>query len=438
MKSKFTWGISSASYQIEGHDESIQSIWDDFAKQEGKTYLHQDGSLACDHVRHFKSDIQLIQELGVDAYRLSLSWPRIQPQQDVFSDTGFAFYRELLSECRRVGLKTTVTLYHWDLPLWLYKKNGGWIARETVHFFADYAKKVFAELDDLVDHWTTLNEPFCSGYLGYEVGYHAPGHQNHQEYLQANHHLLLAHGMVTQYYKSLFDKPISIVLNLSPVSSSMLQEEDRLAIDMWDMLNNRVYLDPLLKGSYPSLYQTHFTKHGFSFDFIQPGDMETIQTPFDQLGVNYYSHAVVKYDSDNFFGFTYEQTTHPKTSMDWDVVPDQLHQLIDRLRKDYKNIPIFIAENGAAYEDQLINNEVNDQSRVNYIASHIQVIQSLSETHNVVGYYVWTLMDNYEWTFGYSKRFGLIHVDFDTLTRTPKNSYKFYQEFLSQQKTDTI
>ena len=433
-KKGFTWGVSSASYQIEGHDPSIQSIWDHFAKQDGKVYLNQDGSVACDHVSRYSEDISMIKKLGVDAYRLSLSWARIQPTKDSFSESGIDFYRQVLQELKRQNIQATVTLYHWDLPLWIYDQNKGWSARETADLFLDYAIHVFDRLDEWVDHWSTLNEPFCSGYLGYEIGFHAPGHQDHQEYIQANHYLLLAHGKAVQYYKQHYVKPISIVLNLSPVSSSMQHPNDKLAIDMMDIIYNRVYLDPLFKGSYPPRYIEHFTNHGYSFDFIQEHDMEIISTPFDQLGVNYYSHTKVQFDSKSFFQLTHETTTLPKTAMGWDVVPDQLYVLIDRVREDYPNIPIFIAENGAAYDDQLEDDTVKDEDRIAYLDGHIKVIESLSLTHNVVGYYVWTLMDNYEWTFGYSKRFGLIHVDFETLKRTPKQSYLYYQLFLEQKK----
>lgn len=424
----FIWGAATAAYQIEGHFDEFETIWDQFSQDENNVYKKHNGRVACNHLHLFEEDVQLLEDLGVDYYRFSISWARIMPKKGEFSQKGIAFYRELLETLKCKGIKANVTMYHWDMPSWIYNENCGWTSRDTVEYFLEYAKFIISELDDLVEVWTTFNEPFCSAFLGYGSGEHAPGHKSIKEYLISSHNILLAHGKVMDYYRKQSNKPIGIVLNLSEVKTANETPNNLKAVSMYDAVLNRLYLDPIFKGSYPIELVEHLKKKDINFDFVQDGDMELISADIDILGINFYTHSMVKYDENADFYYTGEGTTLAKTAMGWDISPEALAMIIKRLRSEYTEVPIYITENGAAFDDELVDGAVHDNDRVDYLKEHTDIILSMKDEYNIKGYYVWSLLDNFEWAFGYSKRFGVVYVDFNTSARYPKDSYYFLKE----------
>lgn len=428
MKKDFIWGVATASYQIEGHFNEFRTIWDNFAEQEGKVFNHENGEVACNHLNMFEEDVKLISELGVDYYRFSISWARIMPKKGVVSEIGLAFYENLLIALEKANIKSNVTMYHWDMPEWVYLENGGWTSEDTIEYFLDYAKIILKRLDKYVDVWSTLNEPYCSSFLGYFSGNHAPGHKNLGDFIKSSHFLLLAHGKVVNYYRDNFNKEIGIVLNLSHVLVNEESVENEIAIRMQDATLNKMYLEPIFKGKYPAELMSYFKDMNVDLSFIKKEDMKIISSSIDILGINYYTHSMVKYNENNEFFVEMDDTDLPKTSMGWDITPDALGEVIKRVRTEYTDLPIYITENGAAFEDEVIDGEVKDSKRIEYINSHIDLVLNMKDEYNVKGYYVWSLLDNFEWAFGYSKRFGIVHVDFETGKRTPKESYQFLKD----------
>ncbi len=430
MSKEFIWGAATASYQIEGHFGEFETIWDTFSLDENNVYKNHNGEVACNHYHMFEEDIELLKGLGVDYYRLSISWARIMPKKGEISEKGLAFYHSLLSSLKKAGIKSNVTMYHWDMPSWIYEENKGWISRETTDYFMEYAKSILERLDDLVDVWTTFNEPYCSAFLGYYTGDHAPGHNSVYEYAKATHNLLLTHGLVMKYYREHYSKPIGIVLNLSHVKTNNPTPNNLKAVSMQDATLNRMYLDPIFKGHYPSEILEYFELVGINVDYIEVGDMALIAQELDIFGINYYTHSIVKYNDKNDFYVEFDGTNLPKTDMGWDISPDALGELIIRLRNDYTDVPLYVTENGAAFDDVLVNGEVHDVDRVEYLKSHTDIILSMKEEYDIKGYYVWSLLDNFEWAFGYSKRFGIVYVDFETGKRYPKDSYHYVKELI--------
>ena len=434
----FIFGAATSSYQIEGTKTTsgyIESIWDEFSKKPGAILDKSDGKVACEHIKYYKEDIQLMKELNIDAYRFSISWPRIMPKEGEISQEGIDFYKNLLIELKEKGLKTSVTIYHWDLPLWIYEKNGGWISRDTAYLYLEYMKLVTREFDEYVDQWVTFNEPFCSSFLGYLTGDHAPGHRNETDYIKAVHHLHLAHGLAVDYYKKNYHKPIGIVLNLTHVYSSDNSYNNRMAIKLWDAISNTVYLDPLFKGKYPDHLMVLLSNKVSDFNFIMEGDLEIISNKIDFLGINYYTHCFVEFDATSKFLGRPAYTEHEKTAMNWDITPDALYDLVYRVRNEYTDIPIYITENGSAWDDKLEDGRVHDEGRINYLNLHLEVVEKLNqEGMNIAGYFAWSLMDNFEWAFGYAKRFGIIYVDYETQKRYPKDSYYRYKEIIKSRE----
>ena len=433
---EFIFGTATSSYQIEGaYNEGGRSlsIWDTFSRTPGKVWNGDTGDVACDHYHRFEEDVQLIKELGVDSYRFSIAWPRIFPEQGVYNEEGMKFYKDLVSKLLEAGIKPMATIYHWDLPMWAHEQ-GGWVNRESVSWFLEFAEKCFEELDEGVFSWITINEPWCASFLSYHVGHHAPGHTNIEEGLKAAHHILLCHGEAVKMLKVNFNSetPIGITLNLSPAYPATESYNDQLAANNFDGYTNRWFLDPVFKASYPTDMVNLFSKYVHDFSFIHKGDLETISVDCDFFGINYYNRTLVEYCSTQPSLYTSAHSDYPKTAMGWDISPSEFKELIHRLRREYTDLPIYITENGAAFDDVLeADGSVHDEGRTDYVEKHITAVKELNEEGmNVAGYFLWSLFDNFEWAFGYEKRFGIVYVDFDTQKRYFKDSAKRYQQIV--------
>jgi beta-glucosidase len=428
----FVWGVATSAFQIEGaaHEGGKgESIWDRFCRQSGAIADGTNGDIACDHVHRLDADLDLIAALGVDAYRFSMSWPRVQPDgRGAFNEAGLAFYDRLVDGLLARGVRPYLTLNHWDLPQAL-QDSGGWAARDTVHHFVRYARTVAARLGDRVEAITTHNEPWVMAMLGHETGVFAPGIRHRGTAMQVAHHLLLSHGLALQALRADGCRSrLGIVLNLSPIGPATDSDEDRAAAWLEDGRSVRWYMDPLLKGEYPADVWQHL---GGDAPQVQSGELPTIATPMDFLGVNYYSRGVVSASG----AWIAQSSGKPLTDMGWEVVPEGLTELLLRMRRDWNLPPVYVMENGAAYRDTLVDGRVHDTERRDYIARHIAATgQALVAGVPMAGYMVWSLMDNFEWASGYAKRFGIVHVDYDTLARTPKDSYLWYRDFLQDQR----
>jgi beta-glucosidase len=437
---EFTFGTATSSYQIEGavkQDGRTPSIWDTFSEIRGNVWNGDTGEVACDHYNRFEEDVAIIKELGVDSYRFSISWSRIFPEEGVYNEEGMNFYKKLASTLIENGIKPAVTIYHWDLPQWAHEK-GGWTSRKSVQWFMDYAKVCFDELDDYVHMWITHNEPWCAAFLGYHQGVHAPGHTNMDDAVRAAHHILLSHGEAVKWFKETkkSETPIGITLNLSPVYAETNHIEDKLAANNLDGYVNRWYLDAVFKGSYPKDMMNLFSKYVHSYEFISDGDMETISYPCDFFGINYYNRQLVKYSAASDFLYKDAYSDYEKTGMGWDISPKEFKELIYRLRDEYTDLPIYITENGSAFDDELREDgTIQDEGRKTYMEKHVRAVAELNEEgKNIAGYYLWSLLDNFEWAFGYDKRFGIIYVDFKTQKRYWKDSAKRYKEIVNTRK----
>ncbi|MDI4653569.1 MULTISPECIES: GH1 family beta-glucosidase [Pseudoalteromonas] len=428
LKPEFTFGVATASFQIEGaRDKRLDCIWDTFCEKHGTIADNSHGDVACDHVARWQQDIEMIADLAVDAYRLSISWPRVMQQDSSVNEQGMAFYVQLLSALKARNIKTYVTLYHWDLPQYL-EDNGGWLNRETAYKFKDYAELVTQHLGHLVDSFATLNEPFCSAYLGYEVGVHAPGIKSQQAGRQAAHHLLLAHGLAMQVLrKNCPDTEAGIVLNFSPTYP--LTADDKKAAELADQYHNQWYIKAVLEGAYPSLLDD-------LADAVKPaiiaGDMAVISQAVDFIGVNYYTRIHYRNTADNWFEEA-NLTDIRVTDMGWEVYPQGLTELLVSLHQQYDLPKMYITENGAAMADTLENGEVNDIERVDYYHTHLNAVcDAIRQGVDIQGYFAWSLMDNFEWAYGYEKRFGLVYIDYQSQQRILKESAKQYRALLKQ------
>lgn len=436
FEKNFIFGLATSSYQIEGaaaEDGRSPSIWDTFCITPGKVYEGHTGDVACDHYHRYKEDVGILKEIGVNAYRFSISWSRIFPENGQYNPKGMEFYKKLIDELNRNDIKPTVTLFHWDLPMWAYNM-GGWLNRDSVKWFQEYAVKVFEELNDSVKFWITHNEPYCASILGYYLGIHAPGHKNTREALIAAHHILLSHGAAVEAFREFGfrDRKIGIALNLTPFYSVSDSKEDIEAAFRGDGLSNRWFLDPILKASYPGDMKKVFNNAAGEFDFIKDGDLQKISIKNDFLGVNYYSRALVKFSQDSKLNYQSVKGNLKKTAMGWEIYPEGLYDIIVKLRKEYTQLPIYITENGAAFDDTLSDKKrINDVERINYIKSHLLKIAELNQQGaDIRGYYLWSFMDNFEWAYGYSKRFGIVYVDFKTQERILKDSALWYKDVI--------
>ncbi|MDQ3508522.1 MAG: GH1 family beta-glucosidase [Actinomycetota bacterium] len=436
----FLWGAATASYQIEGaanEDGRGASIWDSFSHTPGNVYRGDTGDIACDHFHRLEEDLDLMAELGLKAYRFSVAWPRIQPEgSGEVNRAGLDFYRRLVEGLRRRNIEPMLTLYHWDLPQAL-EDRGGWTSRETSERFAEYTEIVYEALSDDVEFWITLNEPWVASWLGHEAGVHAPGRRSTSEALLATHHLLLGHGLAMERMRSANREGnhLGATLSLSPVRAS--REKDEKAAKLVDGNVNRLYLDPLLRGEYPKDMVEHYREVS-DFGFVRDGDLEKISSPNDFLGVNFYMRHTVREDDspEASFPSVGARIVIPhnvrKTAMGWPVEPDGLTELLVRVNEEYGPIPIYVTENGIAVHDYVDpEGSVNDKERVEYLDSHFRAAgEAMERGVDVRGYMVWSLMDNFEWAEGYSKRFGLVYVDYPTGKRIPKSSFRWYSDVM--------
>lgn len=426
---QFTYGVATASFQIEGGAEHrLPSIWDTFCNTPGKIKDQSNGEIACDHFHLWQQDIELIESLGVDAYRFSISWPRVLDESGQINQQGIDFYLRLIETLNQKNIKPFVTLYHWDLPQYLEDK-GGWLNRDTAYHFRHYVDAITSALGDGVYSYATFNEPFCSAYLGYEVGIHAPGKIGKEFGKKAAHHILLAHGMGMQVLAQNSPQTKNgIVLNFTPAYPISESEADLRAAKKADDNFNHWYIKPLFDGCYPELIDQ---LPEVERPQIEPGDMDIIAQPLDFLGVNFYTRA--RYSADGNGGFTEVPPNGlPTTDMGWEIYPQAMTQLLTSLNQTYSLPEIYITENGAATADSLIDSEVNDSDRIDYIQSHLCAVdEAINQGVNIQGYFVWSLMDNFEWAEGYEKRFGIVYVDYQSQQRTIKNSGLAYREFLA-------
>ena len=432
----FVWGAATASYQIEGawnEDEKGESIWDRFSHTPGKVQDGDTGDMACDHYHRWEDDLKMIKQLGLKAYRFSTAWPRVLPSgTGTVSEAGLDFYSKLVDGLLKLDIEPYITLYHWDLPQKLQDK-GGWPARDIVDAFVEYADLVSRVLGDRVKNWITFNEPWVSAFVGYYYGAHAPGHKSQHEALSAAHHLLLAHGnAVPVIRRNSPDSNVGITLNLTPQVPASPSVADRTAANWVDGHINRWFLDPLVGRGYP---QDMVNDYGDEMAFVQPGDLEVASVPVDFIGINYYHRNVVRSEKVS------EADNAPRTvfsgdvtEMGWEVHPESLYKMLGRLYFDYDFPAIYITENGAAYVDEVsADGEVHDPKRVTYYVRHLeQVHRAIEAGIPMKGYFAWSLMDNFEWAYGYSKRFGLVYVDYQTQQRIMKDSEKWYQAMIEK------
>lgn len=434
----FLFGTATSSYQIEGaalEDGRGPSIWDAFCRQLGAVVNFENGDVACDHYNRLEQDLDMIQQLGMQAYRFSVAWPRVIPEgRGAVNELGLDFYDRLVDGLLKRGIEPHVTLYHWDLPLALHQ-TGGWTIRSTAEAFCEYAGVVAGRLGDRVKSYSTLNEPFCSAILGYFEGVHAPGLQDMGLAMRAVHHLLLGHGLALEATRA--KAPAAshgIVLNFTPGYPADDSEDAHRATRLHDLINNRLFADPILSGKYPAdLIELWSAGYGDNLLPIQQGDMEIISRPLDFLGINYYTRHVLTSLKDGDTA-QFNMTTHDPevTDMDWAIYPLGLTELLLRLQREYLLPPLFIMENGMACRDELHNGVVRDGARVSYLNRHLAaLLLAMARGVQVKGYFAWSLMDNFEWAWGYEKRFGLVYVDYETLERTPKQSALWYRDVIA-------
>ncbi|WP_434577399.1 GH1 family beta-glucosidase [Thermoanaerobacterium thermosaccharolyticum] len=433
----FLFGVATASYQVEGaynEDGRSMSIWDTFCRQNGKVYKDHNGDVACDHYHLYKDDVKMMKDLGIEAYRFSIAWPRIFPEKGHYNPKGIDFYKRLTDELLKNDIKPFVTIYHWDLPQWA-DDLGGWLNREVVDWFGEYASKLFNELGGYIKNWITLNEPWCSSFLSYFIGEHAPGHKDLGEAVLVSHNLLLAHGKAVEIFRDInsSDSKIGITLNLNEVFPATDSPEDKAAARIADGFQNRWFLDPIFKGEYPKDMLELFGKYAKT-DFITDGDLKRISQKLDFLGVNYYTRAVVKKGNDGILNAEQTDVYNEKTEMGWEVYPESLYNILMRLKNEYTfDLPLYITENGAAYKDVVSEDgRVHDEKRIEFLKKHFkQAKRFIDDGGKLRGYFVWSLMDNFEWAHGYSKRFGIVYVDYETEKRILKDSALWYKNLIS-------
>lgn len=426
--SSFQWGVSTASFQIEGaarEDGRGPSVWDTFCATAGNIADGSDGSVACDHYHRYVEDLDLLTQLGVTSYRFSMAWSRVQPSgEGDWNEPGFAFYDRLLTGLAERGIEAHLTLNHWDLPQALQDK-GGWLNPEIIQRFCDYACEVGRRFGHRLASLATHNEPWVIAMLGHDSGIFAPGLKDRAVAMQVAHHLLVSHGVAVQALRAQgLQTRLGIVLNLSPFHAATESLNDQHKTQLEDGMLVRWYLDALLRGHYPKDVLQHL---GDDVPKVNPGDLATIQQPLDFLGVNYYTRSVVSAGAP----WSAKDLGLPVTDMEWEIYPQGLTELLVRLDRDYDMPPIFITENGAAFKDKVDNGQVNDLERVAYLQSHIKAVAAAMQAGvNVQAYFVWSLLDNFEWASGYAKRFGIVHIDYQTQKRTPKQSALWYGQFL--------
>jgi beta-glucosidase len=444
--STFFWGAATSAYQIEGaasEDGRGPCIWDAFAKEPGATHHGESGAVACDHYHHLAEDVALMGQLHLNAYRFSISWSRILPAgRGAVNERGLDFYERLVDALLAQGIAPVATLYHWDLPLALHQQ-GGWLSRETARAFADYAEIVTRRLGDRVGWWITLNEPWCSAYLGYGLGVHAPGVQEPQAAIDAAHHLLLAHGLAVPRIRANAQAgaQVGIALNLTPITPADDHDATRQSAERADLLHNRWLLDPLFRACYP---EQMFADLGVTPPAMESDDLALIAAPLDFLGINYYSRALIRAPqptrgrrlSADAYEYVVPVPEASYTQMAWEIYPQGLLEALARVHREYAPPLLLVTENGAAFDDQWDGrNHIPDKRRASYLSEHLQVVEeALRQGIPVGGYFVWSLLDNFEWVDGYKQRYGLIYVDYVTQRRIIKESGRWYAAFIAAQR----
>ncbi|WP_181727591.1 GH1 family beta-glucosidase [Streptomyces sp. PT12] len=448
----FFFGAATASYQIEGaHDVGGRgpSIWDTYCREPGRVAEGATGDVACDHYHRYREDVALLRELGVDSYRFSVAWPRVQPTgAGPANAEGLDFYDRLVDELLAAGISPAATLYHWDLPQAL-EDRGGWRVRETAERFADYTRLVAERLGDRVDRWITLNEPFCSAFVGYAIGRHAPGAREGRGALAAAHHLLVGHGLAVRALRDAGARDVGITLNPDRLLPATESPADLAAVRRAETLHNAVWLDPLFAGRYPE-HERETWGDLADGSYRRDDDLITIAAPLDFVGVNYYRPITIadapRREADpaarTAVDIGVEESWRQDarhTTMGWPVVPHTFTDLLVDLGRRYPELPpVIITENGSAEDDSVADDgQVHDADRVAYLRDHLHALAAAVDAGvDVRGYYVWSLMDNFEWAFGYAKRFGIVRVDYDTLERLPKDSYRWYRELIAHHKQE--
>jgi len=432
----FVWGAATASFQVEGagrEEGRGESIWDRFCRTPGKVHAGDNGDVSCDQYHRYDEDIALIKAAGIQSYRFSIAWPRIFPNgMGKVNAAGIAYYRRLVAALKTAGIKPVATLYHWDLPQVL-QDAGGWANRATAAAFVAYARTCFEAFGAEVDTWITLNEPFCAAYLGYLQGIHAPGLTDPVAAYRSVHHLNLAHGLAVRAYRELGQKgSIGIVWNLSTPRPASSTPADRIAAERWTDHDTRMFTSPVLGKGYPALA----AELGIALP-VETGDMDIIASPIDFIGMNYYSERPVRADSRNVLGVSEAPSWQKVTAMGWPVVPQGLLRQFRWIAAEAPGIPLYITENGCAEADLPVlgpdgKRRVHDVPRVDYLRSHLAACsQAIAEGIPLKGYFVWSLIDNFEWAWGYSRRFGIVYCDFNTLERIPKDSYYWYRDLIA-------
>ena len=431
----FLWGVAASSYQVEGRGEGpkAECMWDAFARNGGAIYGHN-GDVTSDQFHHYKEDVKLMKKLGVTSYRFSLSWPRIFPESisEEYA-AGYDYYHRLIDELHKNGIEPHVCLHHWDIPMHLMG-DGGWCDRGMAYAFEIYAESAFRNLGEKVRMWSTINEPWCPAFLGYETGEHAPGLVGQtQKAFDAAHTLNLAHGLAVRKFRELECKGvIGAILNLMHPRPATNCSEDILAADRAAEEGFYMFTDPIFIKKYP----TRILQARNVVIPVEEGDMDIIGEKIDYLGINYYTESAVEFDPDAPEQFSFVQTHYDKTPMGWDIVPTGLYRLVNQVRRNYGDkLPLYIAENGCAAYDKLAGSDesrVHDLERIEYFKEHLkQVKRLIDEGANIKGYYAWTLVDNYEWALGFTRRFGLVYVDFNDKRRVPKDSYYYLREVIA-------
>ena len=435
----FLWGCATSAYQIEGSplaDSAGASIWQRFEQTPGRIVGGDTGDVACDHYRRMKDDVALMRDMGLTAYRFSLAWGRVMPDgRGRVNLAGLGFYERLVDELLAAGITPMATLYHWDLPVAL-DDRGGWLNPDVAEWFADYATVVYKALDDRVKLWTTLNEPWVVADGGYMHGVLAPGHRNANEAAIAAHNLMRAHAAGVRAYREVGHHQIGLVVNIEPKHLAPdASPADRHASVLADAYMNRQYLDPAIKGTYPDELREVF---GPAWPNWPVDEVAALAVPIDFLGLNYYTRAVVKHDPAGWPVpvAAVKQKGGITTETGWELHPQSLTDTLVWMHENYGGLPLYVTENGAAFYDppSAVNGRIDDPLRVHYLQTHLQAVRdAISQGADVRGYCAWSLLDNLEWAHGYSKRFGLIHVDFETLKRTPKASAAYYRSVIASQ-----
>lgn len=433
--SDFVWGAATASFQIEGasrEDGRGESVWDRFCATPGKVRGGDTGAVACDFYNRYRDDVRLMKELGLDAFRFSIAWPRVLPAgRGTVNEAGLDFYDRLVDELLANEIEPFATLFHWDSPQAL-EDVGGWSERSTAEAFVEYTEAVVNRLGDRVRHWITHNEPWVYAWIGHAWGWHAPGRTSQADAVAVAHHLLLSHGWaVDAIRRASTDARVGITLNLAKFYPATDTPEDEAAAYMRDGEDNRWFLDPIFRGSYPA---DLLERNEIVAPLVQDGDLDAISAPLDFLGINNYSRFIVADGADGPRTVANPEALH--TDMGWEVYPEGLHDVLVRVARDYEPAAIYVTENGAAFPDVRVHDgHVHDVERTEYLQSYIAAVgRAIAAGAPVKGYFVWSLLDNFEWGFGYSKRFGLVYVDFPTLERVPKDSFYWYRDLLGSRR----